>query len=863
MSRSCNGLFTVSLCCLSSWVYGQGTVVFVDAGAVGSNDGSSWTSAFSDLQAALTAAGQDKSIVAEIWVAAGIYTPTVSGGSRDASFHLLDGVRLLGGFAGGETHLDQRNPRINLTYLSGDLDGNDDELSGESNCCGARSGRGCDDAECEAAVCAEDPFCCNDIWDRTCARRTVCICGNLCSTTCDNSYHVVDGSGRGPSAVIDGFIITAGHADGEETDTLRGAGMLIDSGSPTVVDCVLLDNRAEAVGGGLYLKGDARIFNCAFLGNSAESGGGVFVEGGRGVFVNTLFSGNTALDSGGAISNNLPAEPRIVNCSISGNAAITTGGIRNSAGSRPVIANCVLWGNVDAQGRLEISQIRSDAFGLASVNYCDIQGLTGSLGGMGNIGSDPLLIDPDGADDVFGTRDDDLRIGEGSPCIDAGRNPAVPADLGDLDGDGDRKELTPVDFDRRARFFEDSHVPNTGSGSPPIVDMGAFEVASDCNGNGVMDDKDVANQTSLDCNANMIPDECEINAEGGAPGGPFYCLLDCDPDCDTNGVPDSCQPDSDHDDVINPCDLCVETPIGSPVDENGCTLHGACCFSVGVCLPNLSDQNCGLIDGNFLGFGLGCSSDPDHDGVTGCADHCPLDPLKSDPGICGCGVTDIDSDGDGVENCLDPCPRDNPDDPDGDGQCTSDDPCPRDRLDDRDRDGVCDSDDLCPDDNPDDTDGDGVCNSADGCPDDPKKSMPGFCGCGVADVDGDSDGILDCVDECLGTPPGMPVNDAGCTAIGACCFVIGVCVPDVFSGDCRLINGRYQGDQSLCDVGCATLGDLDRDLDVDLSDHGLLLECFLGPNAISDPNCDLGDFNADEHIDLLDVAGFQNGFAIP
>lgn len=49
-------------------------------------------------------------------------------------------------------------------------------------------------------------------------------------------------------------------------------------------------------------------------------------------------------------------------------------------------------------------------------------------------------------------------------------------------------------------------------------------------------------------------------------------------------------------------------------------------------------------------------------------DCCPDDETKKDPGVCGCGVPDVDSDGDGTMDCDDGCP-DNPNktEPDSDG----------------------------------------------------------------------------------------------------------------------------------------------------------------------------------------------------
>ena len=78
---------------------------------------------------------------------------------------------------------------------------------------------------------------------------------------------------------------------------------------------------------------------------------------------------------------------------------------------------------------------------------------------------------------------------------------------------------------------------------------------------------------------------------------------------------------------------------------------------------------------------------------------------------------------------------------------------------DTDGDGTPDCFDACPDDR--DTDGDGVDDCLDNCPNDPNKLDPGICGCGVADSldDGDGDGMPDCLEQ---PPAGQPMDDCGC-----------------------------------------------------------------------------------------------------
>lgn len=55
-------------------------------------------------------------------------------------------------------------------------------------------------------------------------------------------------------------------------------------------------------------------------------------------------------------------------------------------------------------------------------------------------------------------------------------------------------------------------------------------------------------------------------------------------------------------------------------------------------------------------------------------------------------------------------------------------------------------DDQAPVDTPSDRDTPDITDS---CPDDPGKTSPGECGCGTPDTDTDSDGIVDCKDNCL------------------------------------------------------------------------------------------------------------------
>ena len=71
-----------------------------------------------------------------------------------------------------------------------------------------------------------------------------------------------------------------------------------------------------------------------------------------------------------------------------------------------------------------------------------------------------------GGNDNFG----DLRLQTGSPAIDAGNNDVDidPATAG-------VQSLPEWDLDGRQRMVDEPAIVDTGSGAPPVVDMGAHE----------------------------------------------------------------------------------------------------------------------------------------------------------------------------------------------------------------------------------------------------------------------------------------------------------------------------------------------------------------------------------------------------
>lgn len=324
-----------------------GHIWYVDAAAAPGGDGTSWETAFVCLQDALAGAAENDSV----WVAQGMYWPDLgaaqTAGSRWASFLLKNGVAVCGGFPTGGGTWDQRNPFLQQSILSGNL--------GDQ------------------------------------------------SKNSDNSYHVVTGSGTNGTAILDGFVITGGCANGGKTLN-QGAGLFVQYGSPQLRNCILVGNVAAGHGGGACcLESSATFTNCVFNSNAAgDCGGGLYHEQGSVSVTNCTFAANEGLWRGGGVFN------------ASGTAVVTNG---------------ILWGNGRMSGWMydEVAQVGGDVKPV--VAYCCIQGWSGSFGGEGSFGQDPRFADADGPDNVAGTPDDDLRVQAGSRCIEGGDRMAVPPEV--------------------------------------------------------------------------------------------------------------------------------------------------------------------------------------------------------------------------------------------------------------------------------------------------------------------------------------------------------------------------------------------------------------------------------------------------
>ena len=403
-------------------------------------DGSTWVTAWTNLNTALLAAQVDD----EIWVAAGAYT-------NGPPFVMKLGLQLYGGFAGGETERSQRNWSTNVTVLS----------ARQSMVIQGR-GYGTNEARI-------DGFTITGVFSIPGQDRVGGIKWENSAVVIANNRIVgnrISDPGAGIYCQYARCIITNNIIAGNRIlDSNLGGGIYLYYASALVINNLIADNSAPTGGGIMCFGEDVIITGNIFLGNSAITEGGaiacghanlqvignrflnntvqqtdpkaVFFGGGgvslwsvsNGIVANNLFLNNSAIclstnKTGGALRLDPANNSRVVNNTFVNNRAHQGGAVLCLAPDTSLLANNLVSGNSSGIQATTNTVIQNNCvYNNGGNDYSDIPDPTGQ---EGNISDDPRLV----LDLNFGW----AHILPDSPCRDAGDSMLALADWPDLDG---------------------------------------------------------------------------------------------------------------------------------------------------------------------------------------------------------------------------------------------------------------------------------------------------------------------------------------------------------------------------------------------------------------------------------------------
>jgi CSLREA domain-containing protein len=286
-----------------------------------------------------------------------------------------------------------------------------------------------------------------------------------------------------PGAAISSFgaSVTIENSRLINNETEFAEGGAIAGSDIQIINSTVSGNRAFANGGAIHSTDSLTIVNSTIVDNSAANGGAINVPSGLATIVASTLSGNTAQLSGGAVYvSGQSTVASFINSTISGNSALAGfgggGGIYVDSGSLEVLSSTVTANTTNASGggihmldRMEadnsiIAGNTSTSFGIdmfegpaAQVAY-----RSNVIGVVEGTSISRTVIMPIEIQNRFGTAASPLdpRLGPlannggptkthalkiNSPAIDGHGAVHLPDDPYDLDGDGNRTEILPVD----------------------------------------------------------------------------------------------------------------------------------------------------------------------------------------------------------------------------------------------------------------------------------------------------------------------------------------------------------------------------------------------------------------------------------
>lgn len=499
------------------------SVAYVNWAASGNNTGYDWSDAFLSLDDAVDYALQHQD-VRQIWIAAGDYAPTDSNG-----FAIRSGLTVYGGFAGGETSIDERDWITNVTYLHGDQGGTAQHVVRLTNYAAGTAldgviilGGTASNGGGGVLITGGAPTIRNcwiaQNYSQSSGGGVLVSAANAAFLDCVfylNAAFAGDGgaiysSGAGSLTLTRCWFalneaFESSPAIGRGGAIFNGAGSLL-----TIADCIFDSNFATnssalltTQGGAIAnLAAGARIDRTQFYSSQANLGGAIYSSAAM-TLVNCIITGNVANDPadndnisvglGGGIYGATGASITVKSCTIAGNWATNKAAGAQMNGA---FQNCIVYHNVvppQPAGEDPVSTVEAQYRGTVSIRYSDVAGLLTGIPGQdppnpanypGCFEDAPMFVlDPVVYDDgtfEFG----DLHLLPGSRCIDAGENVSVPSGV-------------TIDLDGAPRFVDDPDTVDHGAGAAPIVDMGTYEFQvavacpGDLNGDGTVDLSDL------------------------------------------------------------------------------------------------------------------------------------------------------------------------------------------------------------------------------------------------------------------------------------------------------------------------------------------------------------------------------------
>lgn len=265
-----------------------GDVVYVDKDATGSNDGTSWANAYTNLAYALNQSATGS----EFWIAEGTYKP----GTATTNFFNIGDNALYGGFVGTETNRGERNWTSAVTVLNGNLGGSSrvrqiirKTSSGAATLDGftIQEGKGSVSGDCGAGV----------YWTNGSLNlANCCFTNNSCV---NNGGAIYIGHAPGMIAITN-CSFTLNHANN------RGGAVYFGLNCVKLTDCVFTSNDCAQAGGAAYggssIGDTSSVINCAFVNNrtsaSGGDGGALHITNGFVELMDSTFVSNRTTSSG-------------------------------------------------------------------------------------------------------------------------------------------------------------------------------------------------------------------------------------------------------------------------------------------------------------------------------------------------------------------------------------------------------------------------------------------------------------------------------------------------------------------------------------------------------------------------------------